>query len=1121
MKRWLRTMMSLVLVGAFAMTAVRPALAIDKPYLSGTTNSTLTNPPDDATELNWSGAYGPVNTGRNFYTSIYCDGANCYKVPIFIEATVSVNYSDVMGHGPYLLTWSYDGAGGATHTDSITCSTSDVRAPVRRTCAAHLNLLILGSEISSGTHAAHIGFNLSGNNEGALYSEVWMLDLTMSSEPINTTPCDDAYDDIGLSQGGEIDPTSETGSAVTNLDIGSDYRLTVTGGPWVSADAPTVSRYDTASKIDDGDWLEMELAQTSEDVICLQNSDDGHSFSMVFEVTDTDFAIRVADVVGQFADNSYSGDPITWEIIKVVAATEDTGCAGQFLQGNLLGTYVLDGNDSVGERITIPAPGKWVQVVVQAGTYWKDDGAGPNLLTVAIEPGKLPWFTLEAYPFSQCADVDTGNYYFQIANPGAHYLRVADTGSNWEDNTGSLTINVYSATYDPYPSECESHYKIGDVIETKVVSGNSSVGIEINDGQDSYPPLPVGGEREDVYRYLMMEIVNGPFWDGLAYSAATEVYYGPDATWHPSIVFPTATCISLLDGLGRTRIYFPYEQSIGRKQDGTWPTPWKFRPHDGDSSWGNNTGYIGYTLYQADLLNVDSCDQFYNPSIIGDPITVLGNDEVGSTLGSLDDGMIYALETSAGPWVDGGVSKYDVAFTLDDGDTWEPVQTSDLFICKAEDGNYITVYFQALEGADYRIRVNDDAGDFGNNSGWMHVTLYAITSLIDPWGSCADNYTLGDEMTVTAAERTVIAYQENGLQLPLEAGNTYAVEIGTDIWNEAGGIGGGGTAARLAQITDERSASGDPTSWEDFSDPHFAACVVQIPDEENANNDRYRIYFVALSVYNVRVDDQDGIWSNNTGNLDLHYYQLTTITNSGNREGLPASWSSACYEPCMRPQWFFKSITIDIGLGPFSFPIPAFDDWLEYSRCALQKYFAWCPEHTVYLQSLTNIVRADKDPFATIADLGDFYSFIKQQVESTSLVAGGESNWPLDGGGERNDGNIMDILTPGLDRGNNPWFGGQIDLASGYSRGGEYVTPMDITFCTMQSAMNKYWGEGVMIGVCQIIVTMKTSPIFAILITVTDMLLVIFMVFRYIPNTSKRLWNMVVKNKGYLRTVIS
>jgi hypothetical protein len=1135
MNRWSQTMMSLILIGVIAMTGVRPALAIDMPYLSGTTNSGLTNPPDDETTLNWVGTYGPVNNGKNFYATVHCTGTDCYKVPFFLDADVTVNYSDIMGHAPYKIRWNFNSVDGVDHYGDVTCSTTDVRSPVRRTCTLHLSLMIPADEIHSATNAAHIGFVLTGVNEGSQYSQVWTVDITISGEPINATECDDAYENQGIAQDGEVDPTSETGSTVDNLIVGSDYRLTVTGGPWVSADAPTLNRYDTAVKVDDDEWQQIELAAMQDNVICRQGSDDGHSVSMVFEATDTDWAIRVDDIVGYFADNSYTDDPITWELVKVVPTTADTGCGGQFLQGNLLGSYVLDGKDSDGERIMIPAPGKWVQVVVQDDTFWQDDGAGPELRTIAIEPGQLPWFTLEAYPFSQCADTTLGIYYFQVANPGSHLLRVADTGSNWAANTGSLSINVYSATYDPYPAECEGHYNIGDMIETKVVAGNSPTGITMNDGENSYPPLPIGGERNDTYRYFMMEIVNGPFWDGIAYSAATDVYYGPSATWYPSIIFPTATCVSILDGLGRTRIYFPYDTSIERNQDGTFPTPWKFRPHDGDSSWGNNTGYIGYTLYRADFLDVDDCDTFYTPDVTGDPITVMGNDSDGSGILSLEPGAIYAVETSSGPWVDGAVSKYDIAFSMDDGDTWEAVQTSDMFLCKAEDGNYITAYFQALEGADYRVRVNDDDGDFGDNSGWMHVTLYEVTQNIDPWGSCADDFVLGDEIVVTDAQRLVWAYDEDGLQLPLDAGHMYAVEIGENVWTDLGGSAYFGSSShtaslsnapntgfisRFAEISNTTTQDGTPgNDWSAFEDAPGATCVVKIPDPADANKDRYRIYFMLIGTYSVRVNDQDGNWGNNTGNLDLHYFSADGTEPDDDNNILPPFWTTSCYEPCMRPSSLITWITVDFGtLGSLSFPVPDVGGWLEYARCAIQKYFAWCPEHTAYLQSLTDIVTAEKDPFATAADLGDFYSYAKQRVESTGLTAGGESNWPLSGGGEPADGNVMDVLTPGLDRGSNPWFGGQVDLAAGYSQGGE--TPIVLNTCSALSAVDQYWGDPVMFGVCRIVVTLKTSPIFQVLFTVMDMLLAIFMVFRYIPKTLNRLWNMIVKNKGLVRTVI-
>lgn len=1013
MKRWLTnvTMVLVLLVAALGRPV--PVLAVDMPFLRAAFGVGLPDPPDHETTLHWQGTYiGPdYSAAPAFGANLFCEGDECWKIDFYIQYHISVTYSDSYGGPNYTFQWSVLSGSVVKKTDTISCRTTNVRHPSTDTCEVSGYVILPAEMVVNSAHPeAVITFRLNGNLTSA--DEIYNIDVTISAVPISIDDCEDYEDLVGGGYGGTIDPTSEEGDSVTDLEVGTLYRLTISGGPWVSGHAPTVDRYDTAIKIDDEEWQAIERQKARDNVQCIENSEDGNSFTMVFEAEDPDWAIRVDDIVGQFADNYYSDEGISWTLTRAQLSSGPSGCSGQFLQGNLLGTYTLDAKDSAGERIAVPAAGKWVQVVVQAGTYWQDDGAGDELLTVAIKATSATWYPIETYPFEECSEPDVGLYYFQVATPNAHYLRVADLGANWEANTGSLTVNVYSSTYVPYPSECEAQYKVGDIIETKVIAGNSPVGVTIADGEDLYPPLPSGGERDDTYRYLMMEVINGPFWDGIAYSAATEIYYGPTSTWNNADTFPTATCVVQLDGLGRTRIYFPYESSIQARASAT---PWKFRPDDTDGVWGNNTGYIGYSLYYVDYLRVDTCEDAYTLEPTGIEITLYGNDEDGSSLGTLQSGDIYAFETS-GTWNDGSSSRRDVAFSNNGGTTWEDFHDSTKFVCKSEDevGN-LSGYWQAQLGASYRMRVNDDDGLFGNNSGQIVVTLYRATTNLDPWGSCADQYVLGEEMPVPMEQRTVIATEEGGLQLPLPTGNFYAVEIGQEpypqgAWTPKVNELTGGPYYRTAQIS-----SGNGLTWTAFEDAIFAQCVVRLP-ENSESMDRYRIYFEANTTYFVRVADDGGPlgFVDNIGGLTLHYYRI--IGDNEDYDELPPWWSTSCYQPCVRPDSLIKIVTVDFGtLGSVPLPVPAVDLWLEYGRCGIQKFLAWCPEHSAMLDALPDYLN-DREPFATIRSLRSLISFTLDQVDAAGWGSETES------GGEAF---TSEEIIPALDE-DSPYRGGQI-----------------------------------------------------------------------------------------------
>jgi hypothetical protein len=1093
-----------VLIVAILSVMIASPVMASTWYISATNDVGLTNPPEDPSSLNWVGTFGPKNTGGHYYASITCDWTDCFKADFYIEVTVSVEYSDLYGHAPYSLEFAYKGS--SYHYQSVVCETIDVRSPERRTCQAKFYGFIPADEVVAKSNAVTVRLDITGNNEGTLYSEIWTVDVTISSQPIHIDNCDDLYEETGTIGGATIDPTDEDGDQLTTLAVGQLYKLTISGGPWISGDVPGTDRYDTAVKFGDDDWTVTNIAETGDYVQCVQNAEeDVHTRSLIFEAQDSDFAIRVNDLVGMFSDNSYPDEGITWEIVGASLIPTGSNCASQFLQGSFLGSYVLDATNSSGERITVPAPGKWVQVYVHDDTYWQNNGAGDQLTDMAIKRDPVDlWFPLDLYPMTECVDTDAGLYYFQVGDSTAHYLRVGDVDGNWPANTGSLTVDLYSATYDPFPTDCESHFAIGTQVETKIMSAGSSVGETILDGEDILAPFSLGGEMESEYRYIVIETINGPFWDGETYSAAADVFNG--VAWYSTEVLPTALCTVQLDGMGRTRVYIRFENSMQGKSSAT---PWKFRAHDAGDGYGNNRGYIGYTLYYASWLDVNDCSDYYSHDPSGVELTIDGNDSVGVRIPNVQAGTIYVLETSGGPWLNDGAPSYDIALSGDNGSSWESYQASDLFLCKDEAGNYVTGYFKALEGRRYRIRADDT--NFEDNSGSITVTIYISSQEFDPWASCGDNYTLQRLDNIPENNRVTSAGSSSGLQLLTETGKWYAIEIDENQWTEIVS----GTSYRKAEISTDRD------TWVPFQELATAACSVIIPDPNDSNLDRYRIYFAASGAYYVRADNQEFTWGDNVGVISLIYYSASEESSPSSASGLPPQWGSACYEPCFRPPSLFALVTVSFGtLGSVPLPLPDIAGWIEYARCAIQKFLAWCPEHTAALTQLTSL-EEEREPIATMKSLSLFYNDIKDLYNSYDYVGGGESFFYTLGGvgGEKDDvpSEPLDILLPQLDRGNNPWFGGEVDLTYTGTEGGE---PSAEEYSACNARYARYLGEGASTGMCEFIYLYRRNPFFQLVTGIFDVFLAGFLAFKYLPRWGQRLWNLLFKNRSTIGKLI-
>jgi len=111
--------------------------------------------------------------------------------------------------------------------------------------------------------------------------------------------------------------------------------------------------------------------------------------------------------------------------------------------------------------------------------------------------------------------------------------------------------------------------------------------------------------------------------------------------------------------------------------------------------------------------------------------------------------------------------------------------------------------------------------------------------------------------------------------------------------------------------------------------------------------------------------------------------------------------------------------------------------------------------------------------------------------------------------------NPVDMLMPGLDRDNSPWFGGDIDL----SPDSEVDPYKATTIAECEYRINPYVGTGAGGAVCDLHYMIGNTSLFIALITALDIALLVFVGFRYIPAYVKR-WFRLFESSGGTRSLL-
>jgi hypothetical protein len=825
-------------------------------------------------------------------------------------------------------------------------------------------------------------------------------------------------------------------------------RLNVRGGPWNNGTVTT--HYDTAVSWDGVTYYPIG---SFPGLICLIRDPVHSDLYTAYMVPQAEtFYIRANDTNGNFANNSQVSE-LLYDF-QIVETVQNNDCSAQFVY-DPIDDLVSSGEIIASEQFrTDPyayTNGKWYAVEIYSGS-WRQGGAPPDLYSADYNffdshtNGGSGFHNLDNSTDTgtnvDCV-VQDGNYYTSFLYASGDLLQLSSDLANGPvngNNTGSLFYKVYEVTKNETPSVCSSNYGVGDLVESGTVDSKAERGTLLDDlikgMAKPFEGEGGGANSAGSTRSYMLEIYGGPWYANTAtYPQRYDMQWGVDdnvmslsefinligsAVGINDSIYAEYTWETLqtaADCISRTS---PYHAIYYFDLPTDSVNYYRLRVNDTDGPFGSgvfsdNRGTMYYRLYETTNTNIYDggtlvdgfCSDYYalTSSPLGS-VTIQANNEAGVALPGVVPGGFYVISVSGGPWNDGTTSHYDAAlgYHINQTTYWSALNTSSVVSCaELYNTNYMRVYFRALDGYSYFGRAND-SGSFGNNTGTITLTVWGITEQPEAWNNCT---TAGYTYTRIPGinDEVIDSRQMMGQQiLNLQAGQRYALEIIDGSWFDS----------PIDQIPRYDAELNPGTgSWYAFNALPNVLCV------ENAGYYE-RIFFEVHNgdIYRIRVNDTTDTFpaflENRDGDPPLTYRLYSVNGSTFGDVDLPSgSVNQYCTLACSRPSSF-----LDIG------------GFIEYTRCSLQRYFAWCPRHSDAIISLINLPR-HYEPFATVISMIDILSFIRNEINAYwwGPLSGNDPLAPdpvLD-----NTGNQFTFYA----NPNSPWNGAPIDFSDGAPTG--------------------------------------------------------------------------------------
>jgi hypothetical protein len=750
--------------------------------------------------------------------------------------------------------------------------------------------------------------------------------------------------------------------------------------------------------------------------------------------TEQYFYIRANDSAGAFADNTPNTAPFpTWSL--ALSSTSTQKCTDQFtynpatdlittlsIPANLQGgVYTADGD------ITI---GSWYVMETTNGPW--HNGSDPTA-QYAIQG---EWPVADWWDFSsgvargvECMETTADGLHTRIyvqAPVSMFYARVKDSGGNFADNTGTMGLNIYSATFTRFRTPCESHFKQDQTLRIMDIDVQAPDGTFVNSiaMPDELVPGVTGTVTLIPGQAYQIVTTKGPwYYRGVGHGDMKMDNYDlqiqdNSGEWKDLDTWDGADCIAPLDQLGHLSVYFTVP-------DSDYGADYRLRVND--TSFSGNTGSMGFILFSTMVDSVPpgvSCtDYSYDP--VADllySVNVLASKEAGEPMmtATLTYGNIYAIKITNGPWheASGGADEWGMQIKSAGGNNWnDPANTwYDLMdwpytLCPDVNGHDYTVFFKAEYGQG-GINVRADSTTFSNNTGSRTASLYNVSHENGPvcfFGK--EKYQLFEEPHVNEKADMGNFIGHPNTQPGLAPGIVYGIETKNNWFDN-------GVQSDKLEVSSDGGAS-----WYEIKDHPNVNCANYVMGQTIAE------FNVNIGeVWRIRVKDGDDNWFNNTGAEGYIIYEVDDPNNPlteppGPFPNVPAEpwlgqWAgAACDATISRPQFdgimptftspapMTSSDIFDLGnyLGEWVSAVVAYlggwftafsnvgmivSSYTEYASMSVQQYFAWCDRHTQAIVAMPGLFYT-VEPFGSMKELAEVGDETQQAINGYG--SGGEN----------------------------------------------------------------------------------------------------------------------------------
>jgi hypothetical protein len=219
----------------------------------------------------------------------------------------------------------------------------------------------------------------------------------------------------------------------------------------------------------------------------------------------------------------------------------------------------------------------------------------------------------------------------------------------------------------------------------------------------------------------------------------------------------------------------------------------------------------------------------------------------------ISDDKTYRLDVYGGPWNDGTNDRDDSAYSFD-GSTWSMIGGLPGECSSFGEGSYSVIFDPPAGITDIHVRVNDTAGNFGDNTGTLSMRITEVNIRSD----CESQYSYASGGTPIASG-SISATSIGDNVATLTIGNYYVISTTGGHWHDDA------SPTELFTVA-MRASNGVYTPLGSYTGSN---CQVSVGSYTT-------VYFQAASAdLYLSVYDSDGIMSDNTGAVNYTLYAAT------------------------------------------------------------------------------------------------------------------------------------------------------------------------------------------------------------------------------------------------------